>query len=40
MGLNIDYMKMFNNNRKRDNPIKMSKRLEQMLKKIRYSNIQ
>lgn len=40
MGLNTEYMKMLNNNRKRNNPIKMSKRLEQMLKKIRYSNIQ
>lgn len=40
MGLNIEYMKMLNNNRKRNNLIKMSKRLEQMLKKIKYSNIQ
>lgn len=40
MGLNTEYMKMLNNNRKRNNLIKMSKRLEQMLKKIKYSNIQ
>ena len=40
MGLNTEYMKMLNNNRKRNNLTKMSKRLEQMLKKIKYSNIQ
>ena len=38
MGLNTEYMKMLNNNRKRNNLTKMSKRLEQMLKKIKQAD--
>lgn len=37
MGLFVEYMKTHNNSKKRNNPIN---RCEQMLKKIRYINIQ